>query len=184
MSNTNEIIGLTELELSNVANLLLKTVNADKKNALYQLQNYYSIYLSLEVESDKKKYSENVAYICKIGQISESTWSKKRSLFNQCIKQGVNVDKFDSEAMLQKALKAVKVGTKKVLKNGNVKTDVKNSAKIEAEKVEIQAVNENEIISLMAMSEFKTAVKFLDDNGILKSTFMKAWAKVQASNHE
>ena len=129
MKKSNQIIGLTELELANVANLLLKTVNADKKNALYQLQNYYSIYLSLEVESDKKKYSENVAYICKIGQISESTWSKKRSLFNQCIKQGVNVDKFESEAMLQKALKAVKVGTKKVLKNGAIRTDVKNSAK-------------------------------------------------------
>jgi hypothetical protein len=96
---------------------------------------------------------------------------------------GLNVDKFESEATLQKALKAVKGGTKKVLKNGNVKTDVANSAKIEAEKIEIQAVNDNEIISLMAMSEFKTAVKFLDENGILKATFMKAWAKHQAENN-
>lgn len=184
MKNANQIIGLSQTELQKVAELVLKTVTADKANALSQLQNYYMVYLKLETEGDKKVYAENIKYVCKVGTISESTWSKKRSLFNQCIKQGVSVDKFESEATLQKALKAVKVGTKKVLKNGNVKTDVKNSAKLETEKVEIQAVNENEIISLMAMSEFKTAVKFLDDNGILKSTFMKAWAKVQASNHE
>ena len=180
MSKKNEIIGLTELELTNVANLLFKTVTADKQNALYQLQNYYSIYLSLEVESDKKKYAENVSYICKIGQISESTWSKKRSLFNQCTKMGLNVDKFESEATLQKSLKAIKGGTKKVLKNGNVKTDVLNSAKIQAEKVEIQAVNENEIIELLANPEFKNAMKFVEKNGILKATFMKAWAQHQA----
>jgi len=35
----------------------------------------------------------------------------------------------------------------------------------------------------MAMSEFKTAVKFLDANGILKATFMKAWSKFQAENN-
>jgi hypothetical protein len=184
MSNENKIIGLSQTELQTVGDLVLKTVNADKANALSQLQNYYSVYLALEREADKKVYAQNVKFVCKVGTISESTWSKKRSLFNQCTKTGLNVDKFDSEATLQKALKAVKGGTKKVLKNGNVKTDVANSAKIEAEKVEIQAVNDNEIISLMAMSEFKTAVKFLDANGILKATFMKAWAKHQAENNK
>jgi hypothetical protein len=183
MKNQNQIIGLSTLELQKVAELVLKTVTADKANALSQLQNYYMVYLKLELEADKKVYAENIKFVCKVGTISESTWSKKRSLFNQCIKMGLNVDKFESEATLQKALKAVKGGTKKVLKNGNVKTDVANSAKIEAEKIEIQAVNDNEIISLMAMSEFKTAVKFLDENGILKATFMKAWAKHQAENN-
>ena len=183
MKKSNQIIGLSVLELEQVAELVLSTVTADKSNALLQLQNYYSVYLKLESEGDKKVYAENIKYVCKVGTISESTWAKKRSLFNQCIKMGLNVDKFESEATLQKALKAVKGGTKKVLKNGNVKTDVANSAKIEAEKIEIQAVNDNEIISLMAMSEFKTAVKFLDANGILKATFMKAWSKHQAENN-
>ena len=183
MNKSDQIIGLSTIELQKVAELVLKTVNADKANALSQLQNYYMAYLKLETEGDKKNYAANIKFVCRVGTISESTWSKKRSLFNQCIKMGLNVDKFESEATLQKALKAVKGGTKKVLKNGNVKTDVANSAKIEAEKVEIQAVNDNEIISLMAMSEFKTAVKFLDANGILKATFMKAWSKFQAENN-
>jgi len=171
---------LTSVELQKVAELVLKTVTADKANALSQLQNYYSVYLKLESEGDKKAYAENVKFVCRVGTISESTWSKKRSLFNQCIKMGLNIDKFESEVTLQKALKAVKGGTKKVLKNGNVKTDVVNSAKIEAEKVEIQAVNENEIIELLANPEFKNAMKFVEKNGILKATFMKAWAKHQA----
>ena len=180
MKVSNEINGLSSAELTKVAELVLKTVTADKANALSQLQNYYMVYLKLEKESDKKVYAENVKYVCKVGTISESTWSKKRSLFNQCIKTGLSVDKFESEATLQKALKAVKGGTKKVLKNGNVKTDVVNSAKIEAEKIEIQAVNENEIIELLANPEFKNAMKFVEKNGILKATFMKAWAKYQA----
>ena len=184
MSNESKIIGLSQTELQTVGDLVLKTVNEDEANDLAKLRNYYTVYLALEKEADKKVYAQNVKFICKVGTISESTWSKKRSLFNQCTKTGLNVDKFGSETKLQKALKAVKGGTKKVLKNGNVKTDVANSAKIEAEKVEIQAVNDNEIISLMAMSEFKTAVKFLDANGILKATFMKAWAKHQAENNK
>jgi hypothetical protein len=184
MSNENKIIGLSNAELQTVGDLVLKTVNEDEANDLAKLRNYYTVYLALEKEADKKVYAQNVKFICKVGTISESTWSKKRSLFNQCTKTGLNVDIFGSETKLQKALKAVKGGTKKVLKNGNVKTDVANSAKIEAEKVEIQAVNDNEIISLMAMSEFKTAVKFLDANGILKATFMKAWAKHQAENNK
>lgn len=175
---------LTTVELQNVAELVLSTVNADKANAKSSLQNYYTVYLKLESEGDKKNYASNIKFVCRVGTISESTWSKKRSLFNQCIKQGLNVDKFESEQSLQIALKAVKGGTKKVLKNGGVKTDVIGSAKVEAEKIEIQAVNDNEIISLMAMSEFKTAVKFLDANGILKATFMKAWSKHQAQNND
>tara|TARA_R110002050_G_scaffold137_3_gene924 strand:- start:3421 stop:3996 length:576 start_codon:yes stop_codon:yes gene_type:complete len=183
MKKAEQIIGLSTIELQKVAELVLKTVTEDEANELSKLRNYYTVYLKLELESDKKVYAENVKFVCKIGRINENTWSKKRSLFNQCLKMGLNVDKFGSETTLQKALKAVKGGTKKVLKNGNVKTDVANSAKIEAEKIEIQAVNDNEIISLMAMSEFKTAVKFLDANGILKATFMKAWAKHQAENN-
>ena len=186
MSNKNQITesAISILEIQSVADLILATVTADKSNALLQLQNYYTAYLKLELEGDKKNYAQNVKFVCRVGTISESTWAKKRSLFNQCVKQGLNVDKFESEATLQKALKAVKGGTKKVLKNGGVKTDVAGSAKIEAEKIEIQAVNDNEIISLMAMSEFKTAVKFLDANGILKATFMKAWSKHQAQNND
>ena len=184
MKKSEQIIGLTTVELQKVAELVLKTVTEDEANELSKLRNYYTVYLKLQKESDKKVYAENVKFVCKVGRIHENTWSKKRSLFNQCIKMGLNVDKFESEIKLIKALKAVKGGTKKVLKNGNVKTDVANSAKIEAEKIEIQAVNDNEIISLMSMSEFKTAVKFLDSNGILKATFMKAWAKYQAENND
>ena len=135
---------LSAEKLQEVANLVLTTVKADKSNSLLQVQNYYSVYLSLEAESDKKKYAENIKFVCKVGTISESTWSKKRSLFNQCIKTGLNVDKFESEASLQKALKAVKGGTKKVLKNGGVKTDVSGTAKIEAEKIDAELETDEE----------------------------------------
>ena len=50
MNKSEQIIGLSTIELQKVAELVLKTVNDDKANALSQLQNYYMAYLKLETE--------------------------------------------------------------------------------------------------------------------------------------
>lgn len=174
--STEEIINATKLLKDGKKAL----INADA----IDYENNCKVYLILKKETNKIKYLANAEAVCSDSGVSIGNWMTKRATFNVALKNGLKLQNFTSQKQLLDANKDLKVGTKKVQKNGKLVQDVKNSAKIQAEKVEIQAVNENEIISLMAMSEFKTAVKFLDDNGILKSTFMKAWAKVQASNHE
>ena len=170
---------ISEEQLKGIANLINETVLADKNNAIIQLQNYYTVYLSLEKEGNKKVYAENVKKICEISHITENTWAKKRSLFNQATKLKINISNIPSEAKLQAEVKAVKTGSKKVLKNGKVKTDVAGTAKIQEEKIQIQAVNDNEIVELMAATWFKNAMADIEKSGVSKATFMKAWAKSQ-----
>ena len=172
---------ISEEQLKGIAFLINETVMLDKKNSIIQLQNYYTVYLSLEKEGDKKAYTDNVKKICEISSITENTWAKKRSLFNQATKLKINIMNIPSETKLQDEVKAIKAGSKKVLKNGGVKTDVAGSAKIQEEKVQIQAVNENEIIELMSSAWFKTAMVDIEKSGVSKATFMKAWAKSQVA---
>ena len=170
---------ISEEQIKGIANLINETILADRGNSILQLQNYYTVYLALEKEGNKKVYAENVKKICSITDITENTWAKKRSLFNQATKLKINVTNIPSEARLQAEVKAVKLGTKKVLKSGSVKTDVAGTAKLQEEKVQIQAVNENEIIELLASAWFKNAMKDIEKSGVSKATFMKAWAKSQ-----
>jgi hypothetical protein len=180
MTKKTENNVLSTEKLQELGNLIALTVKNDASNSLAKLQNYYNIYLDLEYETDKNVYEQNVAFVCEIGKISTDTWKKKRSNFNSAFNYKIDVLKLKSENELRKLISEVVKGTKRVLKNGKVKTDVANSAKIEAEKVEIQAVNENEIIELLANPDFKKAMDFVEKNGVLKATFMKAWAKYQA----
>ena len=121
-----------------------------------------------------------MAIIAKLAGISIGRWANLQSRFNKALKYKLDVTKYISDKSLEDDIRALVQGDKKVLKNGKVINDVKGAAKNVADKVEIQAVNENEIIELLANPEFKNAMKFIEKNGILKATFMKAWAQHQA----
>ena len=176
----NQENALSSANLQQISELIGATLLADKENELLQVQNYYSVYLMLEKEQNKENYKANVAKVCEGHDIKIKTWANKRSTFNTAIKYGVNVELILSEKKLIEATKAIKYGDSKVLKNGKVKTDSVGTAKNVAEKREIQAVNENELIELLANPEFKRCMDFIEKSGTLKATFMKAWAKHQA----
>ena len=143
------------------------------------LKNNYQSFIILEQETNKIKYKENAEKVCASVGISLKSWSNKRATYNQAIKNCIDINKFVSQNSLIEAVASVKGGTKKVMDNGTVQTDIVAMANKNNEKIEIQAVNENEIVALMASKWFKNAMIDIEKSGVSKANFMKAWAKVQ-----
>ena len=164
------------LDLDNVVTLLKEGISVKKTSDSIDYMNNCDVYLILKQETNKIKYLENAEKVCKESGLPIKNWMTKRSTFNVALKNGLKFEDFTSQLQLIDANKAIKIGTKKVQKNGKLVTDVKNSAKIVANKKVIQAVNENEIIELLADADFKIAMKAYIAKGWSKENLMKAIA--------
>lgn len=175
-----EVKNLVSVEdINNVVTLLKEGISVKKTSDFIDYTNNCDVYLILKKETNKIKYLENAEKACKESGLPIKNWMTKRSTFNVALKNGLKFEDFTSQLQLINANKAIKVGTKKVQKNGKLVQDVKNTAKIQAEKVQIQAVNENEIIDYIADSDFKIFMKSYIEKGWNKANLMKAIAKFE-----
>jgi cellobiose-specific phosphotransferase system component IIB len=163
-------------EINNVVTLLKEGISVKKTSDAIDYMNNCDVYLILKKETNKIKYLENAEKVCKESGLPIKNWMTKRSTFNVALKNGLKFEDFTSQLQLIDANKAISKGTKKVQKNGKLVKDVKNSAKIQAEKIEIKAVNENEIIELIADADFKALMKAYLSKGWSKANLMKAIA--------
>tara|TARA_R110002096_G_scaffold368745_1_gene561998 strand:+ start:276 stop:833 length:558 start_codon:yes stop_codon:yes gene_type:complete len=166
-------------DINNAVTLLKEGISVKKTSDAIDYMNNCDVYLILKQETNKIKYLENAEKVCNESGLPIKNWMTKRSTFNVALKNGLKFEDFTSQLQLIDANKAIKEGTKKVQKSGKLVQDVKNTAKINAEKIEIQAVNENEIVQYIADSDFKIFMKSYIEKGWNKANLMKAIAKFE-----
>lgn len=146
----------------------LGTAEAAKRTADSNLLTAWAEFtakINLAKKSDDTQKNRIIKEVVKECKISENTVLKRVSMINSAIKKGLKPSKFPSFNAMETAKGNITKGTHKACKNGAVMTDKAGAAKIEENKVVVQAVNENEILALMAnpkFAEFKKEFEKMD----------------------